>query len=125
MVKVELIVVIIALATAALGVVGVASPARLIAFVRSWQSPTGVHTAAALRLLLGIALLVVAADSRTPDLLRVLGVLIIVAGIATALIGVERFRALLDWWAAQSPLVIRAWGGFAVAFGLLLVYAVY
>jgi hypothetical protein len=121
---VQIVVVIIALMTAGLGALGLLAPGRLVGFVSSWQSPWGMYLAAALRLALGLALLFVAPGSRAPGLLWVLGVIAIVAGFAIPLIGLRRFRALLGWWLDQNPIVIRCWGGFALAFGLFLIYAV-
>jgi len=37
---------------------------------------------------------------------------------------VERFEAILGWWRARPPWMVRAWSGFVVLFGLSLVWAV-
>jgi hypothetical protein len=113
----------ISLALAALGALGVASPRRLLAVVRSFQTPAGIWAAAGLRLVLGVALYLAAPEARTPGLLRILGVFIAVAGIATPFFGLDRFRRLLDWWSAEGDAFVRTWAAFACAFGLGLAYA--
>ena len=118
------VVVIVGLFLATLGAVGLVAPERLIVFVRSWQTPTGLYAAAGLRFVLGVALYLAAPDSKAPDALRVLGVFVVVAGLATPWLGLARFRGLLDWWSARGPSFIRAWSLFVVAFALLLIYAV-
>jgi hypothetical protein len=120
----SLVVVILGLFMAALGLLGVVAPPRLIGFVRSWQTPTGLYAAAALRLVLGVALFLAAPTSRAPDVLQPLGVFVFAAGVATPFFGLERFRKLLDWWSARGSGFLRTWACFALGFGLLLVYAV-
>lgn len=112
----------ISLFVVAMGALGVVSPPRLIAFVRRFQTPGGLYTAAALRLVLGAALYLAAPDSRAPDFLHVLGVVIFVAGVITPLFGLDRFRRLLAWWESRGVIFIRAWALVALLFGLGLTY---
>ena len=118
------LVVAVSLFIVALGAVGVVAPQRLISHVKSWQSPAGLYTAAGIRLVLGVALLLGAPSSKAPDILRVLGIIAIIAGLITPLIGLERFSKLLNWWAARGSTFVRFWGCVAVAIGLLLIYAI-
>lgn len=108
----------------ALGALGIFSPLQLVDVVRHFQTLAGLYVAAALRLVLGAALFFAAPTSRAPKVVRIVGGIVFVAGLITPLFGLERFQRLLDWWVAQGPAVIRLWGGFASAFGLLLVYAI-
>ena len=68
---------------------GLIAPASLLAVSRPFLNPAGLYAAAGLRLVLGTALFVSAPASRAPTALRVLGVIVIVGGIATPLIGVK------------------------------------
>jgi hypothetical protein len=113
------------LLVAAVGALGLASPPRLLGFVRRFESPAGLYAAAGFRILMGLALLLAASGSRAPTAVAVLGIVILGAGIATPLVGLERFRNLLAWWAGRSPGFMRAWAGVALAFGLWLAYAVF
>jgi hypothetical protein len=85
---------------AALGALGMVSPLRLLGVARHFQSPVGLYAAAALRVLLGAALFFAAPTSSAPTVVRILGILILVAGVITPLFGLERFRRLLNWWSA-------------------------
>lgn len=109
---------------AGIGAFGVAAPSVFLKFGRSLQTSNILYIIAAVRVIFGAVLLCVAPVSRTPKTLRVLGVLIVIAGVLTPFIGVERSRAMLDWWSIQGPLFTRAWAGVAVVFGLFIVYAV-
>lgn len=108
---------------AAIGAVGVVSPARLVEIAGRFQTPVGMLAATAVRLVLGLSLYLAAPASRAPSVLQVLGIVIVVAGLLTPLVGRERFRRLLDWWAAQGAAFVRVWSACTVALGLWLVYA--
>ena len=108
---------------AALGAVAIVLPSVLLAIAQSFVTSLGLYAAAALRLVLGTALFLAAPTSRAPKTLRVLGVIIIAAGLVTPLFGVERASAIVEWWAAQGTTCIRMWGGVAFMFGLFLLYA--
>ncbi|MBI2206252.1 MAG: hypothetical protein HYU41_20655 [Candidatus Rokubacteria bacterium] len=109
---------------ATVGAVGVVAPARLLALVRSFGTPVGLWTAAVIRLVLGTALFVVAPESRAPDALRVIGILIFVSGVVTPFVGVARLRRILGWWSARPATFQRAWAASALALGVFLLYAI-
>ena len=115
---------ILSLFVVAVGAVGVVSPRKLLDMVRCFGSPAGLLAAAGFRVILGAVLFFAAPDSRAPGVVRILGILIFAVGLITPLFGVRRFSRLLKWWSARSSLFTRAWAGFALAFGLLLAYAV-
>ncbi len=115
---------VISLLVVAIGLLGVIAPDRLLRMVRIYERPAGVFVAGAIRVVLGIALFLVAPESRAPEFLRVIGVVSIVAGLATPLVGPVRIGRLVDWWTARPAGVVRAWAAFAMAFGLALVWAV-
>lgn len=108
-----------------IGVTGLVSPPRLAAFVGRWRSQMGLTFAAGIRLLLGIALLLAAPDSRAPLYLQVFGGLALVAAVALPLLGQRRFDALIDWWVAQAPATVRLWCLVALAVGASFVWAVF
>jgi hypothetical protein len=115
---------VLSLLVAALGALGLLFPMRLLDIVRHFQSPVGLYAAAALRVILGLGLFFAAPASRAPKTLRILGIIILVAGLFTPLSGVERVHRLMDWWSTQGAMFMRVWATFALAFGLLLAYAV-
>lgn len=115
---------VLSLFVATLGAVGIVLPTKLLGFVRRFQSPAGLYGAAALRVVLGTALLVASPASRAPGAVRIAGAIILVSGLVTPFFGVERFRRVLDWWSSRGTVFLRMWGGVALAIGLLLAYAV-
>lgn len=109
---------------AGLGVYGLVSPRRLLSFVALWRSRAGLWTAAGVRVAFGLALWLVAPYGHVPLALKILGSLMIAAGVALPLMGLVRFEAILDWWCALPAKFQRVWMTAAAMFGLFLLWAV-
>ena len=106
----------------AFGVLGVAAPARAVEMARRFSTRHGMYIAGALRLAMGVILYSVAPASRAPDGLRVVGAVVIVAGVVTFFLRPERFVGLLDWWEAKGPALVRLQGAFAIVVGSSLAW---
>lgn len=113
----------VALLIAALGVLGIASPASLLELVRPLLSPVGLPVVAAVRVAYGVVLWIVAPRSRMPRTLRALAVVIVVAGVLTPFVGLERSQAVFDWWSQQLSGFMRLWAAVPVALGVFLFLA--
>jgi hypothetical protein len=116
------VVVAFALLMLGIGLFGAAVPARLIAFARFWQNPAALWLAAGIRVVFGLALYLVAPDTRAPGAFQTFGILVVLAGVALPFLGRERIGRLIDWWAALPEAVIRGWALLAVLFGVLILY---
>ena len=106
------------------GVTGVFMPDTLISVGRYVVTPNGLYAVAALRLGIGLVLMLVARVSRTPKTLRTLGAVVFVAGLATPFFGVDRARAVFDWEATQGTALIRIGAVLAVLMGGFIAFAV-
>ena len=104
------------------GAVGVVAPDVFLSVGRAMITPGGLYAIAALRIAIGLVFVLAAPASRAPRALRVLGVLVIIAGLATPWFGVARSLAVLDWWASVGPSLRRFEAGVAVPLGGFLVY---
>ena len=114
---------LIGLAVAGLGVVGLVAPSQLLDFGRSLLTEAGLYAVAAVRVAIGLLLLLAARQSRMPRTLRVFGIVVIVSGLATPFFGVDRAVAMFNWLSAQPPALIRAVATLAIVFGAVVVYA--
>ncbi len=103
---------------------GIVVPTVLLAVSRPFLTPLGLYAAAGIRLVFGAALFLAAPGSRAPTTLRILGVVVLVAGIVTPFVGVDRARAVVDWWMGQGTTLVRLWATVALAIGLFLASAV-
>jgi len=108
---------------AGLGAMAIFWPETVIGIGLSLSTPSGLLGAAALRVVFGAVLLMAAPLSRAPNLLRLCGALILIAGLSTPLFGVEVAKRLLDVAAEDSGAWLRVTGTIAVALGSLFVWA--
>ncbi len=106
------------------GLTGAFFPEALLNMGYDLATPVGLYVAAALRVSIGFVLTLAAAHSRAPKTLRIIGIIAIAGGITTPLLGVDRTRAILDWWSAQGPVLMRLGPAIALILGGFIVYAV-
>ena len=115
---------LVALFIMVVGLVGAFTPDSLITVGRYVVTPVGLYAIAAVRVSIGLVLMLVAPISRAPKPLRALGAVALVAGLATPLFGVERTRAMFDWEVTQGTALIRVGAGLALAIGGFIAFAV-
>jgi uncharacterized protein YjeT (DUF2065 family) len=108
---------------AGIGAIAVFWPDTFLEVGKSLSTPTGLLVAAALRIGFGAALLVAAQESRAPNMLRLFGAVILLAGLATPLFGVELARELLTVASAEGGAWLRIFGTIAIALGCSFVWA--
>ncbi len=114
---------LVALFTVGIGVVGLVSPNSLTSVRQhNFATPTATYTAAALRLVMGLVVVVGAAASRTPKTLRLFGALMCLQGLSAAILGAEHARTVLEW-ETMRPALLRAGAIVALASGMFMVFA--
>jgi hypothetical protein len=117
-------VMIMGIAVAGLGLIGLVAPSLLLDIGKSLLTESGLYAVAAVRVAFGLLLLFVARISRMPRTMRVIGIVIIIAGLFTPLFGLERFASMFKWLSTHGFAFVRVMAMFAVAFGALVVFAV-
>jgi hypothetical protein len=116
------------LCISAVGLIGILVPSGLLWLAHNFVSSgtVGFYVIATVRIAFGLMLISVASASRAPKRVRILGYVILLLGITTALTGlvaVQRGGAVIDWWSHQRSGVWRLTGGFIVALGAFVAYA--
>jgi hypothetical protein len=99
-----------------------AVPDLRLSLERSVMTPAGLYAIAALRMAIGLVFVLAAPASRAPRTLRVLGLIVIIAGLMTPWFGVARAQAVLNWLVTAGPLLMRFDAGVGMAFGGFLLY---
>jgi len=90
-----------------------------------WKEGRKFYVAVFLNFLIGVLLLVAAAQCAVPWFVIVLGVISIIKGIALFTLGPEKIFPLIDKLLAGSPMTLRLFAISAIVIGvLLIVYAV-
>jgi hypothetical protein len=99
-----------------------AAPDLRLSLEGALLTPAGLYAIAVLRIAIGLLFVLAAPSSRAPRTLRVLGLIVIVAGLTTPWFGVARGRAVLNWLASAGPLLMRLDAVVGMALGAFLVY---
>ena len=116
---------LVALSTIVVGAAGLVSPDSLTAVRRLYfATPVGLYAAGAVRVAMGLVVILCAPASRAPKTLRVLGALMCMQGLAAAVFGPERARVVLEWEAMQGAAVLRVGAAIALAAGGFIAFAV-
>jgi hypothetical protein len=103
-----------------LGLTGVLWPEGLMQLALYSFTATGLYVVAAVRIVLGALLFVAARATRTPKTVRVIGLILLLAGIATVFISAERAQLMKDWWIAHGPDTLRIAACFPLAAGIII-----
>ena len=121
----QIIVLALGIMVCALSLWGSYAPGKLLKLVNgAMEKDWGIQVAVVARLLLGMALIVSAPDSRFPLTFEILGWFAIVAAVIILFLGRERLRKFLGWFEHFSHAAIRLWLLFGIAFGAFLIYAI-
>ena len=99
-----------------------AAPDLRLSLERSVVTPAGLYAIAALRIAIGLVFIFAAPVSRAPRMVRVLGLVVIIAGLMTPWFGVTRAQATLNWVASAGPLMMRLDACVGMAIGGFLMY---
>ena len=107
---------LVALLGGVVGIVGLVSPESGTALRRLYfATPVGLYAAAALRVVMGLVVILSASASRAPKTLRVLGGVVCLQGLAATLFGPDRARAILEFEAMQGAAILRVGAAVAIA----------
>ena len=104
------------------GLAGVIFPEALLTVGQNLVTPTGLYVVAGLRVGIGFVFILAASASRLPKTIRVLGAIILVAGLVTPLVGADRSRAMLESWAAQGSVYIRMLAAVGIVIGAFITF---
>jgi hypothetical protein len=117
---------VIGLFIVAVGAVGIIAPSGLVWIAEHSVTSGAFYVIATVRVCFGLVLISVASVSRAPKTLSVLGYIILIAGITTALTGlaaIEQAHAIIEWWLRQGSGVVRLTGIPLLALGGFVAYA--
>ena len=115
---------VVALFVVVVGLLGIVSPDSVTMVRRQYfATPAGLYAAGAVRVAMGLVLILVARVSHAPKILRTLGALMCAQGLSATLLGLDRANAVLEW-EAMHPVLLRAGAMVALASGGFVAFAV-
>jgi hypothetical protein len=115
----------VALFTIVVGIGGLLSPESGTEIRRLYFSTSErLYAAGAIRVAMGVIVLLSATASRAPKTLRVLGAIMCMQGIAAPVMGPDHARAVMEWETMQGTAILRVGAAVALAAGVFLAFAV-
>ena len=111
------------LGVAAVGLLGLVAPGRLVDGLAGWPILTRLSTTVVLRVGFGAVFISGAADCRFPAFVLALGIGELASALALLVLGSRRLEGFVAWWLAKSHAFVRRWCSGALAIGLVIAYA--
>lgn len=112
-------------ATIVAGIIIVINPESVFGLMRRKFESLGLHIlAVVVRIIIGVALIICAAESKYPTTILILGWISIVAASVLGIMGRTNFRRLMSWALSLKPSFGRIGGFLAILFGGFLIHAV-
>ena len=116
---------LVALFTIGVGVGGLIWPERGTELRRLYlATPVRLYTAGAIRVAMGLVVILSATASRAPKTLRALGAAMCVQGLSATVMGPDHARAVMEWETMQGAALLRVGAAVALAAGGFLAFAV-
>jgi len=116
---------LVAVITIIVGMMGLIDPDSVTTVRRLYfATPVALYAAGAVRVAMGLVLILYAPASRAPKTLRALGAVMCMQALAAALLGPDRARAVLEWETIQGTTVLRVGAAVALSVGCFLAFAV-
>jgi len=113
---------ILGIVVIAMGIIFLLAPGILKQIITFMGQGKRLYAAGVLRLLIGGMLLYAASQCRLPEVIIVLGILVLASGIAIFVLG-EKTKSMINWFNKKSLLSLRFAGLIPLAFGALLLYS--
>jgi hypothetical protein len=116
---------LVALFASVVGIVGLVSPDSVTTVRRLYfATPVGLYAAGAVRVAMGLVVILSAPGSRAPKTLRALGAVVCMQGLAATLFGPDRARAILEFEVMQGTALLRVGAAVALATWGFVAFAV-
>ena len=111
--------IIIGLFMVAVGLAGVVAPTDIGTIAQNATTPAAVWVLAAFVIVLGTLLIRASRTARIPIVIKAVGAIAILGGLAMPFAGPQ----IVNWWVDQGPTVIRAASIIKIAVGAAVVVA--
>jgi hypothetical protein len=115
---------LVALFSIVVGIVGIISPEYGSMIRRQYfSSPVTLYPAVALRLVMGLVVILAAGASRAPKVMRTMGGLMCLQAVTATILGPDRARAVMEWETMQGTAILRVGAAVALAAGVFMAFA--
>ncbi len=116
---------LVALFTIVVGVGGLISPESGTKIRRLYfATPGRLYTAGAIRIAMGLIVLLSGTASRAPKTMRALGAVMCMQGLSAVVMGPDHARTVMEWETAQGTALLRVGAAVALIAGVFMAFAV-
>jgi hypothetical protein len=114
----------VAVFTIVVGIVGIVSPEYGTMVRRGYfGTPIRLYAAVALRMTMGLVVIVFAPASRAPRIIRLLGALMCLQALTAMVLGPDHARAVMEWETRQGAALLRVGAAVSLAAGVFMAFA--
>jgi len=114
---------LIGVLVAGLGIFGLVEPGDFGAALNEFQKRVTIYGIAAIRVAIGVVLMLAAGTSRAPFLLGALGLIVVLGGLVTPFMAAPLRASVERFLSDGSVAAIRVWCGVAVVMGAFIFWA--
>ena len=119
------IIILFSTATIVAGITIVINPETVFGLIRRNSESLSLHIlAVVIRIIIGVALIMCATESKYPTAILIIGWISIVAASVLGIMGRTNFMRLMSWALSIAPSLGRIGGFLAIFFGGFLIHAV-
>ena len=119
------IIILFSTATILAGIIIVIHPETVFGLIRRNLESFSLHVlAVVIRIIIGVALITYAAESKYPTAILIIGWISIIAATVLGIMGRKNFLRLMSWALRVAPSLGRVGGILAILFGGFLIHAV-
>ncbi len=118
-----LLVKLIGIFMACMGVAIMLNPSVMKKMISFWRKGKKLYAGGLLRVLFGVIFLVSSSQAMFPWVIYILGILMLLGAALIFILGLEKAKAILDWWDRKPHSVLRLMAILILAIGVLVIYS--
>ena len=107
-----------------LGIAVLVNPGYLKQMISFFKEGKRIYFSVVLKSSIGLAFFLASPQCRLETVIRVLGIIYLIAPIVSLFFGLGRLKRYCEWWERRPVLIFRLWSVVTVALGGFIVYAV-
>jgi len=114
---------IIGMLMVGMGILIMAKPVTVKKLLEFWKEGNRLYGMAAIRIVIGVIILLAARESTIPWIVVVIGTLPIIGGIIIPIMGLEKNKKIMEIWQGKPNKMYRQLSVVPIAIGALLILA--
>lgn len=119
----DVVVKIIGIVIVALAIAYLLKPEIMEYLMEFFKEGKRIYLAGLIRFVLAIVFLLAARECDITPVIVFFGILFLISGLLTFIIGLERAKSIIDWWQKQPIFVLRLLALITFVIGVAIIYS--